>query len=178
MSSDASTVGQAPEATSAEQPVSALPASEDVGADDAPKLAYHCRKCRTQLFTTAELAQHDAPSEKVRAKGLGRRSAPVPSVDGVQVADAAPSTTCSSLFLDSDAAPWVAAESVANVARTGDVTSAVVGDLDTIYCPGANGRCGAKLGGRSWIGAQCSCGAWVAPSFRIHASRVDAFPMA
>lgn len=51
------------------------------------------------------------------------------------------------------------------------VGPAVVVDPDTIYCP--NARCRAKIGAQSWIGSQCSCGAWVTPSFKVHISKVD-----
>ena len=59
----------------------------------------------------------------------------------------------------------------AETVRVGDF----VPELDTVYCP--NTRCRAKIGAQSWIGSQCSCGAWVTPSFKIHAKCVDKIPM-
>lgn len=44
------------------------------------------------------------------------------------------------------------------------------GDLEgKLFCP----NCNYKLGAYSWKGVKCSCGAWVAPSFRLQKSRVD-----
>eukprot|EP00743_Colponemidia_sp_Colp-15_P002062 GILK01002236.1.p1 GENE.GILK01002236.1~~GILK01002236.1.p1 ORF type:complete len:326 (+),score=56.94 GILK01002236.1:49-978(+) len=40
-----------------------------------------------------------------------------------------------------------------------------------ISCP--NSKCPNKIGSWNWFGMQCSCGAWVAPSFQIHKSKVD-----
>lgn len=62
---------------------------------------------------------------------------------------------CSSLFLEPMA--WMAAELQGG---------AVAGKL---ACP----KCACRLGGFSWAGEQCSCGAWVTPAFQLHASRVD-----
>ena len=120
---------------------------------------YHCRMCRTQLFTDKEIVPHDTPEGKGSYKQMMR---------GAQ--------SCTSFFLDPDATPWVAEESRANVAAAGGSTGnheGELGNLDTIYCF----HCNAKLGGRNWSGAQCSCGAWITPAFRIAASRVDEFPI-
>ncbi|CAG8462514.1 1645_t:CDS:2 [Ambispora gerdemannii] len=44
------------------------------------------------------------------------------------------------------------------------------GELDgKILCP----KCNSKLGNYNWAGMQCSCGAWITPSFSIHRERVD-----
>ncbi|KAK9706775.1 hypothetical protein RND81_07G150900 [Saponaria officinalis] len=40
---------------------------------------------------------------------------------------------------------------------------------EKLYCIG----CKSKLGFFTWIGMQCSCGAWVRPAFQIIKSRVD-----
>ncbi|XP_075244139.1 dual specificity protein phosphatase 12-like [Convolutriloba macropyga] len=38
-----------------------------------------------------------------------------------------------------------------------------------LCCP----KCRNKLGSFNWSGAQCSCGAWVAPAFQLHKNAVD-----
>ncbi|KAJ1564570.1 hypothetical protein HK405_014532 [Cladochytrium tenue] len=38
-----------------------------------------------------------------------------------------------------------------------------------LACP----ACDAKLGSFNWAGSPCSCGAWVAPAFALHAAKVD-----
>jgi dual specificity phosphatase 12 len=63
---------------------------------------------------------------------------------------------CSSIFVEPMA--WMADE-----LKSGAVTG-------KLACP----KCGCRLGGFSWAGEQCSCGAWVTPAFQLHASRVDA----
>ncbi|KAL9232154.1 hypothetical protein vseg_007293 [Gypsophila vaccaria] len=40
---------------------------------------------------------------------------------------------------------------------------------EKLYCIG----CKSKLGFFTWVGMQCSCGAWVRPAFQIIKSRVD-----
>ena len=40
---------------------------------------------------------------------------------------------------------------------------------DSILCP----KCGYKVGHYNWVGAQCSCGEWVKPSFQMVISRLD-----
>lgn len=133
--------------------------------------AYHCRMCRVRLFTSHEVVPHESNPNKGKAFKTGAK---VGSAE----------TSCTSAFLDPDQTPWVAEESRAHVAqlqseRKGTQNASVqakeaeVGDLDTIYCF----QCRAKLGGRSWTGAQCSCGAWITPAFRIALSRVDQFPL-
>jgi len=39
----------------------------------------------------------------------------------------------------------------------------------SITCP----KCESKVGNFSWIGSQCSCGAWVSPAFVFHKSKID-----
>ena len=68
-----------------------------------------------------------------------------------------------------------AASGSASSAAQAPVAEAVVVDPDTIYC--TNAKCRAKIGAQSWIGSQCSCGAWVTPSFKIHMSKVDEVPL-
>ena len=40
-----------------------------------------------------------------------------------------------------------------------------------IFCP--TSTCGAKLGSWCWSGSQCSCGAWICPSFQFNCSKLD-----
>lgn len=45
-----------------------------------------------------------------------------------------------------------------------------LGDIEgKICCP----KCSARLGSYNWAGAQCSCGAWVAPAVQVIKSKVD-----
>ena len=136
---------------------------EDPACDDAPPgptaWTYACRRCRRHLFHSDERVPHDAsagaPGHKPFAgKGYheARRQAEV----------------CTSYFLDPDVTAWVAEGATAPTAAEG-------ADVDDILCP--NAACRAKLGRRAWQGAQCSCGQWVTPAFRIAAARVDEFPV-
>ena len=51
-----------------------------------------------------------------------------------------------------------------------DETAASLAQLDgKLCCP----RCNARLGSYCWSGAQCSCGAWVAPAIQVVKSKVD-----
>lgn len=38
-----------------------------------------------------------------------------------------------------------------------------------LSCP----KCNSRLGNFHWAGQQCSCGAWITPSFQIHKNRLD-----
>lgn len=135
----------------------------------AAHVFFTCRRCRTKLFDAAEPVPHD-PGDGARKSFKYRRGGPQTEV-GELVASTGPSTTggaeetCTSYFLDPDQSPWVAED-----IREANASGAVV-EPDTIYCP--NPRCRAKLGTQSWTGSQCSCGAWIAPAFRIHARAVD-----
>jgi len=60
-------------------------------------------------------------------------------------------------------------------------TSFFIGEIDFVLAQTYNGmdgklncdKCNEKLGSWSWSGEQCSCGAWIAPSFQIPKTRVD-----
>jgi dual specificity phosphatase 12 len=126
--------------------------------------AFSCRICRLRLFTAKDIVPHATPEEGKHFKGKrGKMS----TVGGVHA------SLCTSYFLDPDVSPWVAEESRASVLSSGAASEAEFGDLDTIYCPGE--KCRTKLGGRCWSGAQCSCGSWVTPAFRISQSRIEWF---
>lgn len=144
---------------------------------------YLCRKCRKPLFTQSEIVPHDN-SKQARGikqfKGTGQRYH-----QHLQQLNDPSEPKCTSYFLDPDVSPWVASESrtlhaqalAASGSHVDDgeaaAAPAVVVDPDTIYCF----HCKTKVGGQSWIGAQCSCGPWITPSFRIHAKAVDQTPV-
>lgn len=65
---------------------------------------------------------------------------------------------CSSYFVEP--LSWMS-----SLLETGELSGKLV-------CPGT--RCNAKLGSWDWAGSQCSCGAWVVPSFAIGVSKVEA----
>ncbi|KPA77684.1 hypothetical protein ABB37_07021 [Leptomonas pyrrhocoris] len=132
---------------------------------------FACRRCRMKLFDAQDVVPHD-PGEGAKKNFKYRRGITQldhKAADGATVTPSSLSSSsaeaCTSYFLDPDQSPWVALE-----IRAANATGAVV-EPDTIYCP--NVRCRAKLGTQSWTGSRCSCGAWVAPAFRIHARVVD-----
>ena len=149
-----------------------VPSNEVPVVEEAPALPsryrYHCRLCRSALFTSDEVVPHDTSSDaKGRKPFKERRWAGLDP----EVPD------CTSLFLDPDVSPWVAEESRSTVATSSTkVTSAAAAVVhpDTIYCP----QCQCKIGQQCWSGSQCSCGAWVTPAFKIHSKCVDAMVIA
>ena len=42
-------------------------------------------------------------------------------------------------------------------------------DEGDLHCP----KCACRVGAYAWYGAQCACGAWVAPAIQVTKSRVD-----
>ena len=115
---------------------------------------YCCPKCRMELFRTADITAHDADVSSAGHKAFkGKR--------GLM---AAAGTVCSSFFLDNVSLPWLQeASSKPEVASAPQPVD--------LACP----KCGTRLGSQCWVGDQCSCGAWVAPSFKVQKSRVDEF---
>jgi dual specificity phosphatase 12 len=115
------------------------------------RLRYECRKCRTPLFTTDVVVGHSDADDARGHKGfLGKK-----------YHQQKLTSDCSSLFLDPSVTEWVGEQ------------SSVGGNSGDLVCPVP--KCGAKIGSWSWIGSQCSCGQWVNPSFKVLASRLDAF---
>ncbi|AYU76572.1 conserved hypothetical protein [Leishmania infantum JPCM5] len=146
--------------------VHVLPDASKTGSD-VRAYYYACRHCRVRLFDAAEVLPHD-PQEGANKTFKFRRGGPLQSDGALGDVSSGPLSAaelCTSLFLDPDQTPWVAEDM-----REANSSGAVV-QPDTIYC--RNPRCRAKLGMQSWAGSQCSCGAWITPAFRIHASAVD-----
>ncbi|ESL07757.1 hypothetical protein TRSC58_04550 [Trypanosoma rangeli SC58] len=145
-----------------------------VSSTPAPELyVYACRKCRHVLFRQHEIVPHNAEPGSCGHKGFKQRGRGPTSQQQQREAYAArEGEVCTSYFLDPDVSPWVAEESreVHRVSGGADVMP------DTIYC--LNRSCRAKIGTQSWVGSQCSCGAWVAPAFKIHSRVVDKMPAA
>ncbi|KAF8304069.1 hypothetical protein TcYC6_0040260 [Trypanosoma cruzi] len=135
---------------------------------------YTCRMCRHVLFMHHEILPHYPEPVGSGNKGFKYRGGGHASSQQQQGLHAAQEggDVCTSYFLDPDISPWVAEESreVHQVSGGLDVMP------DTIYCP--NHKCNAKIGTQSWVGSQCSCGAWVTPAFKIHSRVVDKMPVA
>ena len=66
---------------------------------------------------------------------------------------------CTSHFLKADAASALHAAMLAEGAA----------DKGDLHCP----KCACRVGAYAWYGAQCACGAWVAPAIQVTKSRVD-----
>lgn len=120
---------------------------------------YNCRKCRALLFRQGEIVPHDTTID-----GKGNKRFKYQDYHEESRGE------CTSYFLDPDVTLWIAEDS--RRARAEACTSGVV-DPDTIYCV----QCPTKVGAQSWVGSQCSCGAWVTPAFKIHAKAVDKLPI-
>eukprot|EP00672_Neobodo_designis_P022932 CAMPEP_0174840466 /NCGR_PEP_ID=MMETSP1114-20130205/8696_1 /TAXON_ID=312471 /ORGANISM="Neobodo designis, Strain CCAP 1951/1" /LENGTH=241 /DNA_ID=CAMNT_0016074613 /DNA_START=44 /DNA_END=769 /DNA_ORIENTATION=+ len=133
----------------------ALPPDADPVLAAAPerKLRYDCRKCRAALFTTDEVVPHSDDSGARGHKAFSGKN-----YHTAQIMQA-----CSSLFLDPEVTAWVSDQANAG------------GNAGDLVCP--TSKCGARIGSWSWIGSQCSCGQWVNPSFKVVASKLDAFPV-
>ena len=115
--------------------------------------AYRCRKCRLLLFSDLDVATHDTCPTASGHKNFRFQS------------DSC-SDRCTSLFLaDPHLHAWLYADTAPGGTHQGD--------CDIIHCP----SCGTKIGSRSWVGSQCSCGAWVVPSFKVHHKMVDEVPL-
>lgn len=112
--------------------------------------SFLCRKCRKPLFDASEIVPHE--------RGEGQRAFRHTKRDkDRRAADAADAAACASHFLEPP--NWSPA------VQQGDMEG-------KLHCP----HCDYRIGAFSWHGAQCSCGAWVTPSFAVHANRVDSPP--
>lgn len=138
-----------------------------VEASDRPRFVFCCRRCRTPLFTDAEVVRHSSSKKAQGNKGFRRNGGGGGADDHGDDEEEA----CTSYFLDPDVTPWVSAESRAVAAAVEGVDAVLP---DTIYCK--NTACGAKIGTQSWTGAQCSCGAWITPAFKVLMKTVDKLP--
>ena len=124
-------------------------ADPEVPQPAARKYLYCCCRCRSMLFRSDQLVPHD-PTQGAAGHKKFR-------YDRVETGTR---PQCTSHFLDGDLVPWVK-----------DPPKDSAEEENTLYCP----HCRCKIGARSWVGAQCSCGIWVVPSFKVHSSRVDEF---
>ncbi|ORC84316.1 dual specificity phosphatase 12 [Trypanosoma theileri] len=142
-----------------------------VDTNAADKYVYTCRKCRRVLFSHEEILPHDTDPNSSGNKGFKQRGLVQQQQYQEELTAASGYEACTSYFLDPDVSLWVAEESRAVHLASGgaDVSP------DTIYCPNQN--CGVKIGTQSWIGSQCSCGAWITPAFKIHSRAVDKIPV-
>jgi len=104
-----------------------------------------CRKCRFVIGTEVNVLQHES--------GTGQTSFKFRKRD----ASSGENVKCSSLFIEP--MKWMLQSGVVDGYH-------VEGKL---LC----GQCEARLGAFNWSGQQCSCGAWVTPSFQIHNGKVD-----
>ncbi|XP_033105784.1 dual specificity protein phosphatase 12-like isoform X2 [Anneissia japonica] len=112
------------------------------------EVIFKCRKCRRVLISRENVIGHDQGTGQEAFK-WHKRSSPVEVAS-----DPTRQSTCTSLFIEP--VSWM--------------KSAVVGTIQgKIACP----KCSAKIGSFNWSGEQCSCGAWVTPSFQVHLNKLD-----
>ncbi|ORX93882.1 dual specificity protein phosphatase 12 [Basidiobolus meristosporus CBS 931.73] len=113
-----------------------------------------CKRCRRNLVSNEHIIEH-VPGKGQTAFSYHKRDS---ELHISQAIGADPTSinhsTCSSYFIEP--MEWI----------SGLDSGALEGK---ILCP----KCDGKLGNYCWAGAQCSCGAWVTPSFTIHRNRVD-----
>ncbi|EPY29735.1 dual specificity phosphatase 12 [Angomonas deanei] len=116
---------------------------------------YSCKSCRTVLFRESEIVPHNSDKSAAGNKNFRRMDR---RQEGSEV-------QCTSYFLDPAVAAWV--DEQQRVAEDSEVPP------DTLYCF----HCKTKLGTQSWVGTQCSCGAWVTPAFKVLSKVVDRLPV-
>lgn len=117
-------------------------------------MRYSCRNCRSTLFHSSDVLSHNSQAESGR-KPFSKKKGPPTLATGED--------TCGSLFIGQETVEWITTSSNAQ-----DPSFVAPWDLK---CP----KCAAKLGTASWVGLQCSCGAWISPAFKIVAGKVDEF---
>lgn len=103
-----------------------------------------CRRCRRVLVTNRNMLDHESGSGQVSFRWHKRDTPHSPS-----------DQQCTSLFVEPMA--WMEAELSLGL---------IEGKL--LCC-----KCNARLGSYSWAGSQCSCGAWIVPSFQLLRKNVD-----
>mmetsp|Transcript_47476 Transcript_47476/g.122911 ORF Transcript_47476/g.122911 Transcript_47476/m.122911 type:complete len:282 (-) Transcript_47476:146-991(-) len=118
-----------------------------VPAEYAGEVVYSCKMCRKWLFLSRNIITHEQKKGFSREKKTQYKKR---SKDGT-VTD---NVSCTSTFVEP--LRWM------------NGTVAMEGRLE---CP--NEKCKSKLGNFSWVGSNCSCGAFITPSFQISTSRVD-----
>ncbi|KAM9998021.1 hypothetical protein ACTFIY_007679 [Dictyostelium cf. discoideum] len=117
---------------------------------------YSCRKCSKDLFLDFDILDHEQGQGQTSFKWNKRDNTTCNKsvgANGEQMEDQN-KVICTSYFIS---------EIEFSLSQT---YSGMEGKL---FCP----SCNEKLGSWSWSGEQCSCGAWIAPSFQIPKTRVD-----
>lgn len=117
-------------------------------APDLATTSYRCKKCRVTLFTSSMLVAHEAGEGQEAFRWHKREQNKGGAAHG-----------CTSHFLESELA-------VERKLLKPELAAELQGDL---VCP----KCAARYGYFNWSGAQCSCGAWVAPAIQVTKSKVD-----
>eukprot|EP01133_Synstelium_polycarpum_P013859 gene13859-16343_t len=127
---------------------------------DEDEHKYCCRKCSKVLFKTSGLVMHGKGGGQNSFKWARRAKVSEQIHDRVTgERHAANVDECTSYFLND-----MLEFAIYNQEHADRLDGKLICD---------NPRCNEKLGSWSWSGAQCSCGAWVAPSFQVPKSRVD-----
>jgi len=136
---------------------------DDEATADLPAASYKCAKCRTLLFTTAQMDRHEMAKPKkgeTMAKDSKGRLRVV--------------RHCSSKFLADHSAPPSHEEATAQglppgLRRVTDPGNSSSDDSGALVCS----KCNTKAGAWSWVGLQCSCQTWVCPAYMVNDSKVD-----
>lgn len=111
-----------------------------------------CKRCRTVLATSTDVATHEAPGAESRQSLFVKRA---PNSRRVISAVEA-SNVCSHHFMD-EPTEWMKSELEKQ-------------ELEGKFaCP----KCEAKVGGYSWRGSRCSCGKWLIPAIHLQLAKVD-----
>ena len=112
------------------------------------RISVRCARCRCVLLADGDIEDHESGGGQSAFKWNKRDK----RTGGV--ADSA--EKCSSFF--TRCVEWM--EEGCEGVNRGKIT-----------CP--NKKCKQVVGSFNWAGNQCSCGAWIAPAFQIHKSKVD-----
>ncbi|RDD45398.1 Dual specificity protein phosphatase 12 [Trichoplax sp. H2] len=111
------------------------------------KIVYKCRKCRSLLYSENNILTHSIGTGQGAFKWRKRNA----KNNNNQQHDV---SVCSSYFIQP--LPWM--------------ESVIVGNVEgKLSCP----KCSNRIGSFNWAGSQCSCGAWITPSFQIHRNKID-----
>ncbi|XP_071947783.1 dual specificity protein phosphatase 12-like [Antedon mediterranea] len=123
-------------------------AADPKNSSTLQEVIFKCKKCRRLLLSRGNIIGHDQGSGQEAFKWNKRNMLAEVSSDPVT------QSRCTSLFIEP--VSWM--------------ESAIIGTTQgKIVCP----KCSAKIGSFNWSGEQCSCGAWVTPSFHVHLNKVD-----
>ena len=114
------------------------------------KYVYRCRRCRTQLGTSAYTIPHQSSSSTTSNPPSISTSITAPS-------PSQPQTQCAHIFLDP--LNWMRPELEQGL---------ISGRLE---CP--NAKCCTVIGRYAWQGMKCSCGLWVVPGLGLARGKID-----